>query len=321
CVFVNLQLDNRLLDKHFFDLYLLPLNELTRLYRESRDQLAYHQLELEQLVEKRTAQFEVEKNKAEEASHAKSTFLASMSHEFRTPLNAIIGYSEMVEDELNEVKFDPEVTQDVSKVVVAARNLLKLTNEILDLSKIEAQEVSFNIQKCSVNTIVEQVSHLMAPLFEESGNSYELDLIDPNLYIWGDEPKVRQILVNLLNNANKFTKQGRIALVVEPIDENVQFSVIDSGRGIAPEFVPQLFDPYQQQQDQDDQIEGTGLGLTISKRFVVMMNGKIEVESELGVGSSFYVCLPRVRHLLQQETAKTNLASTSSSRTNLRFKK
>ncbi|MEM8858598.1 MAG: histidine kinase dimerization/phospho-acceptor domain-containing protein, partial [Chloroflexota bacterium] len=215
----------------FLKISVQNLKNRTTLLRQRSDELKTHQVELEQIVEKRTVQFEVEKKKAEEANSAKSTFLANMSHELRTPLNAIIGYSELIEEELGEIDASDDAQEDIVKVRTAARNLLSLINNILDLSKVEANHMDFEIEKVPVNRIVSQIENLLKPIFQENNNHFEIGPFDNDLHIWGDAQKLQQIFINLINNANKFTKNGYVRLSIKETKNEVCFVVTDSGTG------------------------------------------------------------------------------------------
>jgi PAS domain S-box-containing protein len=233
------------------------------------------------------------RDQAMEANKAKSTFLANMSHELRTPLNAILGYSEMLGEELE----DPDAQQDVHKIQAAGRHLLSLINSILDLSKIEAGRMELFMETVSVAFLVRDVCEIAEPLALNQRNAFVVDVADDVGRMVADEVKLRQVLVNLLANAFKFTEDGEVRLTARRVRKGetdwIAFSVRDSGIGIAQDDLARLFEEFSQADGSTTrQFGGTGLGLAISRRFARMMGGDITVESELGKGSTFTVQLP-----------------------------
>jgi PAS domain S-box-containing protein len=235
---------------------------------------------------------------AEGANQAKSQFLANMSHELRTPLNAIIGYSEMLEEDAADGEDEAQAT-DLRKISAAGRHLLGLINEILDLSKIEAGKMDLYIEDFDADATLEEVMATVRPLAERSGN--ELTLVCPASLgtLRGDVVKTRQILLNLLSNACKFTENGQVTLEAEHVRKGVRgadavkLTVRDSGIGMSDEQMGRLFEAFSQAEAATTRrFGGTGLGLVISRRFAHMMGGDVEVSSEPGVGSTFTVTLP-----------------------------
>ncbi|HEX3739287.1 MAG TPA: ATP-binding protein [Terriglobales bacterium] len=267
--------------------------------RGANDELQTRTLELEEEVSQRKqAQEELLKAKhvAEEASRAKSTFLANMSHELRTPLNAIIGYSEMLEEEARDTS-DTDHIGDLQKIQFAGKHLLSLINDVLDLSKIEAGKMPLHLETFDVRLMVGEIITTLQPAIEKNKNTLRVRMVDEISTMRADLTKVRQILFNLLSNACKFTDHGIIRLDVDRKMENgqdwVRFQVSDTGIGIAPKQRENLFKEFAQA---DTSIArkygGTGLGLAISYKFVQLMKGRIEVESELGQGATFTAELP-----------------------------
>jgi signal transduction histidine kinase len=229
----------------------------------------------------------------EAANRHKSEFLANMSHELRTPLNAIIGFSEVLQEklfgELNEKQ--AEYTDDI---LTSGRHLLSLINEILDLSKVEAGRMELELATFDLPLAIDNARTFVRERATRHGITLDV-MIDERLGdIVGDERKIKQILLNLLSNAVKFTPEGgRIGINARQTNGSVEISVTDTGIGIAPEDQPKIFEEFRQVgTDYAHKIEGTGLGLTLAKKFVELHGGRIWVESEVGKGSKFRFTLP-----------------------------
>lgn len=236
------------------------------------------------------------KETAEAANRSKSLFLANMSHELRTPLNAIIGYSELLKEEANEQQLD-ELASDLERINIAGQHLLSIISDILDFSKIEAGKLTLDIEEFALKPLVDQVLSTIQPLINKNSNTLEVKLISPIDKIEGDPTRVRQCLLNLLSNSAKFTKQGTITFIIDSENYRNQdwivFQVIDTGIGMTPEQLNQIFDPFTQgDSGTTKKYGGTGLGLTITKRFCEMMGGEINAISEAGQGSTFTIRLP-----------------------------
>ncbi len=238
------------------------------------------------------------KRAAEDANRAKSRFLANMSHELRTPLNAIIGYSEMLIEESEDLGVT-QLKPDLDKIRNAGHHLLGLINEVLDLSKIEAGKMDLFVEPFDVTALLHEVASTVRPIMAARGNTLEVRVAPMLGSMRADLTKVRQILLNLLSNASKFTENGPIVLAVarlrgpHPDADCVAFEVIDSGIGMSAEQMARLFQPFvQADASTTRKYGGTGLGLTITKRFCEMMGGTIRVASELKKGTTFTATLP-----------------------------
>jgi len=243
------------------------------------------------------------RQEAEAANSAKSQFLASMSHELRTPLNAIIGYSEMVQEEV-EALDQPELVADLGKIRTAGRHLLALINDILDLSKIEAGRMEVYAEPFDVPAVIEEVTATARPLVAKNHNALEVRGAEGAGAMHADRTKVRQMLLNLLSNAAKFTDHGVITLTIErepgPDDDTVVFRVRDTGIGMTPEQMGRLFEAFAQaEQSTSSRYGGSGLGLALTRKFCEMMGGSVGVTSEPGRGSTFSVRLPAGRPAIE----------------------
>lgn len=252
--------------------------------------------DLERRVEARTVELVEVSRAAEAASKAKSAFLANMSHELRTPLNAIIGYSEIIEEDLasGDTKACP---QDIARVRTAAVHLLGLIADVLDISKIEAEKLGLAPQDVDVAALAREVVETVAPLV--NGNDSVCDVIvEPCATTMHADPmRVKQCLMNLLSNAAKFTRNGRVVLHVRRVHFNgvdaLAFAVRDTGIGISAENLERLFQPFVQADVSITRAYGgTGLGLAITRRFARLMGGDVLAESELGRGSKFTLVVP-----------------------------
>jgi signal transduction histidine kinase len=233
---------------------------------------------------------------AEEANSAKSAFLANMSHELRTPMNAIIGYSEMLLEEVQASQQDTFVS-DLLKIHSSAIHLLSLINEILDLSKIEAGKMELFLEEIHLPSVINEVTNTVQQIVDKNGNKLTIQCPDTLPMINTDSIKLRQILLNLLSNAGKFTHEGEITFTVTeektPEVGWIVFKVSDTGIGMSKEQVDKIFDAFTQADNSTTRkYGGTGLGLTITKRFCEMMGGTISIDSEPGIGSVFAVRLP-----------------------------
>jgi signal transduction histidine kinase/DNA-binding response OmpR family regulator len=269
------------------------LADLARAFNDMTGRLRRARHELQLLMEA-----------AEAANQAKSQFLANMSHELRTPMNAIIGYSEMLMDEAQDMAAQPALAEveavfvpELKKITAAGRHLLALINDILDLSKIEAGKMDLYLETFSVPDMVRDVATTIQPLVDKNENRLQIE-VSPEIHAMrADLTKVRQVLFNLLSNASKFTQKGVIELRVasEPADGRdwIAFHVKDSGIGMTRDQAARIFDAFTQADASTTRkYGGTGLGLTITRKFCELMGGRITVDSEPGKGTVFSVRLP-----------------------------
>ena len=233
----------------------------------------------------------------QQASKAKSDFLANMSHELRTPMNAILGFVEMVLDGIyGEVP--PDLKEPLTDIQTNGKHLLRLINDVLDLSKIEAGRMELALAEYSVQDVVDTVRASLQSLALEKGLGFTAAAQDDIPVAFGDGKRITQCLVNLVGNALKFSKRGNVAVWVEQQGENLLYRVSDTGIGIPQNELENIFGEFQQVDTAiTREFSGTGLGLNITKKFVEMHGGRIWVESELGKGSTFFFLIPlRVNH-------------------------
>ncbi len=260
--------------------------------KRAEEELKKHREHLEDLVEERTTELAEAKERAESADRLKSAFLASMSHELRTPLNSIIGFTGIIiqgmAGPLNE-----EQAKQLGMVRGSARHLLSLINDILDISKIESGQLKVVFEPLDMREAIEKAVRTVTPLAEKKNIALAAEVAPQVGQLCSDQRRVEQILINLLNNAVKFTEKGKVFLECRVEDSWLLTRVVDTGIGIKPEDMGKLFKVFQQiDTGLSRQHEGTGLGLSICKKLVEMLGGEIWVESEPGVGSTFAFTLP-----------------------------
>jgi signal transduction histidine kinase/CheY-like chemotaxis protein len=249
--------------------------------------------ELEQRVEQRTAEMEHARDSAEAANRAKSLFLANMSHELRTPLNAILGFAQLMQQEQN---LTAKQRNDLATIDHSGQHLLVLINDVLEISRIESGRIAIELNGFNLRTMLASVEEMIRVRADKQGLSLRIEL-DEGLpeYVEGDEHRLRQVLINLLGNAVKYTESGWVALRVLPDGADadmIRFEVEDSGPGISEGDRQRIFEPFFQTSEGAAKGEGTGLGLTISRQYVELMKGKLEVESQRGKGSLFHFAIP-----------------------------
>lgn len=256
----------------------------------SNEELQQSNVQLEETLEELASV----NDQLQEASVAKSRFLANMSHELRTPLNSIIGFSGILAQGLAGELNDEQKTQ-ISMIHASGQHLLSLINDILDIAKIEAGKVTVNYEDFNVWDVVTEVAETLAPLAAEKGLAFDVpDYTDAT--IRSDCGKVRQVLLNLAGNAIKFTSEGSVSISITSVrGKQIRVAITDTGPGILREMIPQLFEPFVQGQAHGlAKPMGTGLGLTLSQEHARLLDGRIEVKSEPGQGSTFTFVLPVV---------------------------
>ena len=268
------------------------------------------------LAELRNTQEELKlaRDQAMDASRTKSGFLANMSHELRTPLNAIIGVTEMLLEDARDLKRDDEVGP-LERVLRAARHLLALINDILDLSKIEAGKIELSAEIFAIAPFLDEVVKTLETQAAKNGNRFVVDCSPEVGTIYADQMRLRQVLLNLATNANKFTERGTVTVAANRKQEDgrewIIISVLDTGIGMTEEQIGKLFQEFSQADTSTTRkYGGTGLGLAISRRFCRMMGGDIAVNSERGRGSAFTVRLPAIaREVVTAPTASIRTRS------------
>jgi PAS domain S-box-containing protein len=250
----------------------------------------------EDITERKAAEHEIRaaREEAERANRAKTEFLSRMSHELRTPLNAILGFSQLLEmDPLSD-----DQQESVAYIARAGRHLLELINEVLDISRVESGQMTISLEPVAVDDLLYELAALVGPL--AAGRKVTLDTskvtLDTNEaavagYVVADRQRLKQVLLNLLSNAVKYNREGgRITVRYERVsDDRLRIAIVDTGYGIAPEYLDRLFHPFDRLGAEQGSVEGTGMGLALSKGLVEAMGGSLGVDSTLDVGSTFWV--------------------------------
>lgn len=260
-------------------------------YKQVQEDLLHANRELARLAR----QLKVANQAAEEARRAKETFVATVSHELRTPLNMIIGFSEVIAQspQVYGGRLPATLLADIASIQRNSQHLLELVNDVLDLSQVDMGNLSISRSRCSLHGIIAEAFEVICPLFHSKGLYLESELPEQDHEIYCDQTRVREVIINLLSNAGRFTEQGGVSVKAWLQREMLVVAVKDSGPGIALEDQQRVFEPFQQL---DSSIRrkhgGSGLGLTISKRFVELHGGRMWLESAPGAGTTFFFELP-----------------------------
>ena len=247
---------------------------------------------------------EIEKKHAEKASQAKSDFLSSMSHELRTPLNAILGFAQLLEVDEG---LNSNQKSNTDEILKAGHHLHDLIKQVLDLARVESGKIDLSFEPVKLSELVGECFLLIAPL----ASNLKITISQENMgdyFVLADRTRLKQVLINLLSNAIKYNREhGKVELDAHPVnDEELRITVSDTGNGITEERLGELFQPFNRLDAKDGEIEGTGIGLTITRQLVEMMGGRIGVDSELGAGSRFWVELPLYSTILTEGQEKAD---------------
>ena len=260
--------------------------------KEAETQLRRLNEELEHRVHLRTVELEEARDEAEQASQAKSDFLSRMSHELRTPLNAILGFTQLLDID-RDPPLSVEQSDFVHEILFAGKHLLDLINDILDIARIESGHLNLEPEAVNLESLSAECISLLNPLAEKNNIEFVMEINSASV-AYVDRLRLRQVIINLLSNAIKYNKPGgKVTLSIKPTEKRqIYISVTDTGYGIEDDDLPKLFQPFERLKNHRADIEGSGIGLALSKRLVEGMNGCIGVESNFGQGSTFWITIP-----------------------------
>jgi signal transduction histidine kinase/DNA-binding response OmpR family regulator len=242
-------------------------------------------------LERRNVELMAAREQAEKANLAKSVFLSNMSHELRTPMNAILGFTQIMQ---RDAKATPAQKESLAIIGRSGEHLLGLINDVLELSKIEAGSAKINRSNFDLHLLLLSVKDMFRLRASDKGLQWLCEYFNSDLprYVMADEGKLRQILINLVGNAFKFTDEGGVTMRVAYRDQRLEVEIEDTGAGVSEEDLGKLFKPFQQTASGEKSKEGTGLGLSITKQFIELMGGRVQVSSQVGVGSLFSFWIP-----------------------------
>jgi signal transduction histidine kinase len=272
-------------------IFIKDLHDAFSRAQRTEARLVEHQNDLERLVAERTRELAQAKDAAERASQAKSDFLSNMSHELRTPMNAILGFAQMLE---NDATLNADQRDSAEEILKGGRHLLELINEVLDLAKIESGHIEVALESVPLASVVEDCRRLIQPLADQRGIVLTFDASDAAV-VRADRVRLKQILLNYLSNAVKYNREaGRVRLetAAGSVAGRWRIAVIDTGPGIPPERMGELFQSFNRLGAESSGIEGIGIGLALTRRLAVLMDGEVGAESRVGEGSTFWFELP-----------------------------
>ena len=249
---------------------------------------------IESCISQMQKEMQIKMEKARSASEAKSDFLANISHELRTPLNAIIGYSEILMEDASDDGLD-DFVEDLDKIHSSGTHLLTLINDLLDISKIEAGKMELHLEDFNLNDLVSLIEATTKPLLEKNSNKFVVKIDKSIETMKNDETKLKQVLLNMISNSSKFTKEGTIVLKISEEAKNmVKFELSDTGIGMTEDQLKNVFEEFTQAETSTSKdYGGTGLGLPICKKITELMGGKIDVQSKIGEGTTFSITVPK----------------------------
>ena len=249
---------------------------------------------IESCISQMQKDMQIKMEKARSASEAKSDFLAKISHELRTPLNAIIGYSEMLMEDASDDGLDAFV-EDLDKIHSSGTHLLTLINDLLDISKIEAGKMELHLEDFKLKDLISLIEATTKPLLDKNSNKFVVKIDKSIETMKNDETKLKQVLLNMISNSSKFTKEGTVSLTIsEEAKNRIKFELSDTGIGMTENQLENVFEEFTQAETSTSKdYGGTGLGLPICKKITELMGGKIEVQSKIGEGTTFSIIIPK----------------------------